>query len=194
MDSNYSDAVLSVDLDIAGNGELQLALYDTDRGNPIAESTVQVESGSIKVRSCIPVKKPQKWTAEDPRLYHLIMRFGAQVIAQRVGFRKVEILHGLILINGERVVFRGTNRHEHHPTMGRAVPYEFLRRDLLVMKAHNINAIRTSHQPNDYRLYDLADELGFWIMDEADLECHGFDTIHERGLPDSDREIGRAHV
>ena len=188
LDSNYSDAVLSVELDVAGNGELQLALYDTDRGNPIAESTIQVESSSIKVRSCIPVKKPQKWTAEDPRLYHLIMRFGAQVIAQKVGFRKVEILHGLILINGEKVVFRGTNRHEHHPTMGRAVPYEFLRRDLVVMKAHNINAIRTSHQPNDYRLYDLADELGFWIMDEADLECHGFDTIHERGLPDSDRD------
>ena len=87
------------------------------------------------------------------------------------------------MVNGQHVIFRGVNRHEHHPSGGRTVPLEFLRQDLYLMKQHNLNAIRTSHQPNDTRLYDLADELGFWVMDEADLECHGLDTIHERSLP-----------
>lgn len=173
---------------MVGGGDLQLALYDEDRASLIGESTLQILPGIRQVSSRIPVTAPHKWTAESPRLYHLIIRFGDQIIAQKVGFRKVEIKDGLIVINGTRVVFRGTNRHEHHPIMGRAVPYEFLRRDLVLMKRHNINAIRTSHQPSDPRLYDLADELGFWVMDEADLECHGFDTVHERNLPESERD------
>ena len=186
LDSNYADAVLSARVEVIGDGDLQLALYDEDRASLIGESTLQVR-GSRRVTTQIPVTAPQKWTAESPRLYHLIIRFGDQIISQKVGFRKVEIKDGLIVVNGRRIVFRGTNRHEHHPTMGRAVPYEFLRRDLVLMKRHNINAIRTSHQPSDSRLYDLADELGFWVMDEADLECHGFDTVHERSLPESER-------
>lgn len=87
------------------------------------------------------------------------------------------------MVNGNPVKFRGVNRHEHHPDSGRTIPYEFLRKDLLLMKTHNINAVRTSHQINDYRLYDLCDEVGLWVMDECDLECHGFGEVDENSLP-----------
>ena len=105
-----------------------------------------------------------------------------------MGFRRIEISNGLYLINGKRIVFRGANRHEHHPEHGRAVPYEFMKNDLLIMKRHNINAIRTCHQPSDPRLYALADELGLYIMDEADLECHGFSPIEEAKLTKEDQK------
>lgn len=126
----------------------------------------------------LPVNNPLKWTAEEPNLYTLHVSVNrSQYIPTRVGFRQVESKDGLIKVNGKRIVLRGANRHEHHPEHGRTVPLEFLKQDLLLMKQHNINAIRTSHQPNDPRLLDLADELGFWVVDEADLECHGFETI-----------------
>ncbi len=143
------------------------------------EQCVYVESEcNVRIR----VDDPRKWTAEDPYLYHLALRYGGKVIAQRIGFRSVQIQNGTLLVNGRPIVIRGVNRHEHHPLHGRSVPLDFLRKDLITMKRHNINAIRTSHQPNDPRLYDLTDELGFWIMDEADLECHGFASVAEASL------------
>lgn len=187
MDDEYLNAVLLAEVKVRGVGDVCFTLYNADKATLVCKDTFSINSGSDTVKLSLPVKAPEKWTAENPKLYHLVLSLGEQTIAQRVGFRKVEIKGGLILVNGKRVVFRGANRHEHHPTMGRAVPYDFLRHDLLLMKTHNINAIRTSHQPNDPRLYDLADELGFWVMDEADLECHGFDTIHTRALPDHER-------
>ena len=187
FDENYLNALLSVDVEIIGEGDVQLSLFAVEKSQLVCQKLITAPPGSSKINFSIQVKAPKKWTAEDPNLYHLVLRHGDQFIAQKIGFRKVEIKDGLILVNGKRVVFRGVNRHEHHPTMGRAVPMEFLREDLLLMKTHNINALRTSHQPNDVRLYDLADELGFWVMDEADLECHGFDTIHERCLPQSEQ-------
>jgi len=81
------------------------------------------------------------------------------------------------MVNGKPIKIRGVNRHEFHPTRGRAVPYEFMVKDLLLMKKYNINAIRTSHYPNDTRFYDVCDELGFWVMNEADLECQGFGDV-----------------
>ena len=77
-------------------------------------------------------------------------------------------------VNGKRIRLRGVNRHEHHPLLGRSVPLEFAKRDLLIMKKHNINALRCAHQPHDPRVLDLCDEYGLWVMAEADLECHGF--------------------
>lgn len=126
----------------------------------------------------MPMKNPKKWTAETPYLYQLTLSCGGScVVEQRVGFRVAKLIKGIFTVNGKPIKIRGVNRHEHHPDSGRTVPYEWLRRDLLTMKAYNINAIRTSHYINDTRLYDLADELGLWILDECDLECHGFGDI-----------------
>lgn len=190
LDDQYVNAVLDVDVTVEGQGDVELTLYNSDKKTVVLQETISFKSDSKKVKFSIPFEKPELWTAETPKLYHLVLKQGGQFIAQKIGFRRVEIKDGIILVNGKRVVFRGVNRHEHHPTKGRAVPYEFLRQDLLLMKTHNINAIRTSHQPNDPRLYDLADELGFWVMDEADLECRSFfllflmvkRTFHPRSL------------
>ena len=187
FDDNYDNAVLFLEIDVEGEGNLFTTLYDEDRASVVANESHLVMRGSKKISFSIPVHSPKHWTAETPCLYHLVLCFGSQVIAQRVGFRKVEIKDGLILVNGKRVVFRGANRHEHHPCKGRTVPYELLRHDLLMMKRYNLNSIRTCHQPSDPRLYDLADELGLWIMDEADLECHGYATVHMRSLSRTER-------
>ena len=137
----------------------------------------------------IHAKSPHKWSAETPYLYHMVINIDGNSVAHRIGFRRLEIKDGIFLANGKRIVFRGVNRHEHNPLCGRAVPYDFLKEDLLLMKSHNINAIRTSHQPNDPRLYDLANELGLWIIDEADLECHGFGEVEEAALLEEQKRL-----
>ncbi|KAJ8131564.1 hypothetical protein O1611_g2063 [Lasiodiplodia mahajangana] len=188
LDRDYVDAELKIRVDVTGSCELQVGLYDPDKQPTIASGSKVVNGGSVDFS--FNVKNPAKWTAESPTLYHLVVTLnGTSFISQRLGFRQVEMKDGLIKVNGRRIVLRGANRHEHHPQFGRAVPYEFMKQDLLLMKTHNINAIRTSHQPSDVRLYDLADELGFWIMDEADLECHGFEAICDAALSPTDRTL-----
>lgn len=165
LDEHYIDADLRVKAEVYGPGKIELKLFDAEH-NLIASAFEDASENDERAtyELSIPVKNPLKWTAESPNLYHLVVSYGSQFLAQRVGFRQVELKDGLIKVNGSRVVFRGVNRHEHHPLSGRTVPFEFLRRDLVMMKTHNINAIRTSHQPNDTRLYDLADEMGVSTM------------------------------
>ncbi|PKS11322.1 hypothetical protein jhhlp_003084 [Lomentospora prolificans] len=174
LDDNYKHAQLKVDIILSDTAEVALKLLDAN-GKEVAEATKKFDpKGHFKV----DVKNPHKWTAETPYLYTLILTFaGSTTVAQKVGFRSVDFIKGVFTVNGNPVKFRGVNRHEHHPEHGRAVPYEWLKRDLLIMKNHNINGIRTSHYINDTRLYDLADELGLWVIDEADLECHGFGVV-----------------
>ncbi|EUC32828.1 glycoside hydrolase family 2 protein [Bipolaris zeicola 26-R-13] len=187
LDSSYTDAELKLKITATGSGKVTAKLLDAKK-QEVASTEAQIDSNG-ETNLSIQVKNPLKWTAESPNLYHLVVSTGDQVVAQRVGFRQVEMKGGLLLVNGKRVVFRGVNRHEHHPTCGRAVPYEFMKEDLLTMKRHNINAIRTSHQLNDPRLYDLADEMGFWVIDEADLECHGFESISDAALSTEQRAM-----
>jgi beta-galactosidase/evolved beta-galactosidase subunit alpha len=120
------------------------------------------------------------WSAEDPFLYTLLVTLKdpqgcvVEVVPQRVGFRTVEIKGDRFLVNGVAVKLKGVNRHEMHTDLGRAVPVEAMIEDLVLMKQHNINAIRTSHYPDDPRFLDLCDEFGFYVIDECDLETHGF--------------------
>ncbi|KAF7451943.1 Glycoside hydrolase family 2 protein [Pyrenophora tritici-repentis] len=187
LDSSYTDAELKVKISATGSGKVSVKLLDAQKKEVVSSDASIESSGTTHVN--IQVKNPLKWTAESPNLYHLVVSTGEQVVAQRIGFRQVEMKDGLLKVNGKRVVFRGVNRHEHHPTFGRAVPYEFMKEDLLTMKRYNINAIRTSHQLNDPRLYDLADEMGFWVIDEADLECHGFESIADAALSKEQRAL-----
>ncbi|KAI0201453.1 beta-galactosidase [Astrocystis sublimbata] len=188
LDKDYVNAELKIRVDVKGSCDVQAGLYDPDKHPIIASGSKHANDGSIDFS--FNVKDPAKWTAESPTLYHLVITInGTSFISQRVGFRQVEMKDGLIKVNGQKIILKGANRHEHHPKFGRAVPYEFMKQDLLLMKAHNINAIRTSHQPSDVRLYDLADELGFWVMDEADLECHGFEAICDAALSPEDRAL-----
>lgn len=187
LDSSYTNAELKVKVSATGSGKIAVKLLDANK-NVVASADSDVNSES-NTEFNIPVENPLKWTAESPNLYHLVVSLGEQYVSHHVGFRQVEMKDGLIKVNGKRVVFRGVNRHEHHPELGRAVPYEFMKKDLLTMKRHNVNAIRTSHQLNDPRLYDLADQMGFWVIDEADLECHGFECIADAALTADQRAL-----
>ncbi|HEY5785145.1 MAG TPA: glycoside hydrolase family 2 TIM barrel-domain containing protein [Microlunatus sp.] len=114
------------------------------------------------------------WSAEAPRLYDVEIVATGETIRLRTGFRTVQISGDRFLVNGRQVIFRGMNRHEAHPVRGRVFDAEHARADMILMKQHNVNAIRTSHYPPHPEVLTLADELGFWVIDECDLETHGF--------------------
>ncbi|KAH7313558.1 glycosyl hydrolases family 2, TIM barrel domain-containing protein [Stachybotrys elegans] len=183
LDDKYHDATLRATIDVLAKEKatvkLTLSELDKNGGDVIGTTEASVDTDASNVELELPVSNPNKWTAETPYLYMVEMTLTAgsaepQTIRQRIGFRKVELINGLMTVNGVPIRIRGMNRHEHHPHFGRAVPLEFAKKDLLLMKKHNINALRCSHQPNHPGVLDLCDELGLWVMDEADLECHGF--------------------
>ncbi|MGI5413726.1 glycoside hydrolase family 2 TIM barrel-domain containing protein [Streptomyces chartreusis] len=145
----------------------------------------QVWSSAADVKP-LSVGGVQPWSAEQPRLYDATVSSASERIALRVGFRTVEIRGDQLLVNGHRVVFHGVNRHEAHSERGRVFDEEHAREDLARMKRFNVNAIRTSHYPPHPRLLDLADELGFWVILECDLETHGFDKVGWAGNPSDD--------
>ncbi|MFI0259738.1 glycoside hydrolase family 2 TIM barrel-domain containing protein [Streptomyces sp. NPDC017056] len=126
------------------------------------------------------------WTAETPHLYDAELRTPGERVPLRVGFRTVRVEDGLLKVNGRRILFRGVNRHEFDPRYGRAIGPEAMRRDLLLMKRHNVNAVRTSHYPPHPAFLDLCDELGLWVVDECDLETHGFKQQGWRDNPVDD--------
>ncbi|KFY06645.1 hypothetical protein V492_07880 [Pseudogymnoascus sp. VKM F-4246] len=184
LDEQYKDATLAVSLDLAltVDVDISLTLRDSAQGNQTVKSeTISVQAGQSKIDFSLQISAPRKWTAETPTLYGLEISLHSkalgktlQTIKHSVGFRSVELKDGLMCVNGLPILLRGVNRHDHHPLHGRAVPLSFIKKDLLLMKHHNVNALRCSHYPSHPRLYELCDEIGLWVMDEADLECHGF--------------------
>jgi beta-galactosidase len=134
----------------------------------------------------------QPWSAEVPRLYDVAVVTDAERVELRVGFRTVRIADGLLTVNGRRVLLRGVNRHEFHPDRGRAVTEQDMLDDVLLMKRHNVNAVRTSHYPPQPRFLELCDEYGLYVVDECDLETHGFVHVGWRGNPTDDPAWGDA--
>lgn len=180
LDDEYRGARLKVKTTVShSHKHVHLKLVSAE-GQVIAE-TSEGQAGATSDNSNVSeqdfdIRNPHKWTAETPYLYTLLLEVDGLFTSHKVGFRRAELIDGVFCVNGAPIKIRGVNRHEHHPESGRTVPYEFLRRDLQTMKLFSINAIRTSHYPNDQRFYDLANEFGFWVIDEADLECHGFEN------------------
>ena len=134
------------------------------------------------------------WTAETPSLYVLRVTTAAETVTLSIGFRRVEITGGLLRVNGSPIRFRGVNRHDAHPVTGRTVTRDGIRADLELMRASHVNAIRTSHYPPVPYLLDLADELGFWVVEEGDVETHGFVIAGFRGNPSDDPAWEPAYV
>jgi beta-galactosidase len=132
------------------------------------------------VRARVTRVKP--WSAETPHLYDIEVELvdpqGRVVdsVPVRTGFRRIEIRDGNFLVNGKRVMIQGVNRHDHHPERGKAVTVDDMRADVLAMKRHNVNAVRCSHYPNDPRFLDLCDEIGLYVVDEANVESHAWNT------------------
>jgi beta-galactosidase len=122
----------------------------------------------------VTVPGVEPWSAEVPRLYLGELRTEAERVTLPIGFRRVAVVDGLLTVNGRRVLFRGVNRHEFHPDSGRALDDAVMVQDVRLMKQHNINAVRTSHYPPHPRFIELCDEYGLWVIDECDLETHGF--------------------
>jgi len=180
LDTHYEDATLDVDFTYQAQSAvtLELALRDTEGRMVQPGKSLKLNPESTTKNFKMDVSNPSKWTAEHPYLYELQVSLscGGQIlqnITQQVGFRNVEISKGLLRVNGVPISIRGVNRHDHHPRFGRAVPLDFIKHDLKLMKTHNVNALRCSHYPNDPRLVQIANEIGLYVMDEADLECHG---------------------
>ena len=151
----------------------KLSLYSPE-GEPVAEG----EAAEGKPFSC-KVNDPALWSAESPSLYRLVIETDGEVIGEKVGFREIKIEDGIVKVNGRHIKMRGVNRHDSYPESGYVSSAEQLKRDLYLMKQHNINAIRTSHYPNAPIFYKLCDELGFYVIDEADLESHGCTDVYQ---------------
>jgi len=142
----------------------------------------------------IHVDNPLLWTAETPNLYTLKLCCGNEYIAHCFGFREINCDGGVFKVNGKHVKMYGVNRHDSDPDTGYAVSVAKMRSELILMKQHNINAVRTSHYPNDPRFYELCDELGLYIMCEADMECHGCSYIADfASIVDSEQYAPAIH-
>jgi beta-galactosidase len=160
---------LRVDVDVPATLTIpELGISDAPAGQPLALAAVQ------------------PWSAERPTLYEGELVTEGERVAVRIGFRTVRFDQGVLTVNGRPILLRGVNRHEWHPEHGRAVPLETMREDLLIMKRHNINAVRTSHYPPHPGFLALCDELGLWVIDECDLETHGFLFVEWRRNPSDD--------
>ena len=190
LDEEYRDATLKVRCLVkCHNGEdakdcrIAMQLYDADGGEVLpewVESEITVaDLIDVFAKMEAPVANPAKWSAETPNLYTLVLELrdaeGKVLEAQscRVGFRQVELKGGNMLVNGKAVKIMGANRHDHHERLGKTVTLESMHADLRLMKQFNFNAVRTSHYPNPPEFYDLCDEYGLYVIDEANIECHG---------------------
>ena len=190
FDKSYRSAKASINVDVrnlntAGQGGYGVVarLLDAD-GKPVAGGESQLW-GEVGTGEDVPfdlkpmkIEAPKQWTAETPNLYTLLLTLKEadgkpiESIATRVGFREIEIRNGQVLVNGVPIVFKGANRHEHDPDQGRAVPESRMIQDIKLLKQNNFNAVRTSHYPDHPRWYELCDEYGIYLVDEANLETH----------------------
>ena len=185
LDNNYTNAKANVKLTLSGeNAGMTVEAKIMDGSSVVASQTSNLKSQATDVSLDMDVTNPRKWSAEEPNLYDLVLTLkdaGGKVVDIRggkVGFREVTIAsNGSLLINGKRMVFHGVNRHDFSPVNGRAITPEEIEQDILCMKRLNINAIRTSHYPNDPVFYDLCDKYGMYVLAEADVECHANQSL-----------------
>jgi beta-galactosidase len=169
--NNYTDGTLAVNYTATGNATVDLQLIDAS-GKEIARKDAAGKETKFTVNA------PEKWSAESPYLYKLIATVKSngkvdEVIAQNVGFRKVEIKNAQMLVNGKPIYIKGVNRHEMDPDGGYVVSPERMIQDIKIMKEHNVNAVRTCHYPDNNLWYDLCDKYGLYMIAEANLESHG---------------------
>lgn len=192
---NYSEATLGLDVFLQNEGKLrqvpctvEAVLFDPS-GCKVASSVSEtVVSCGEETSACMEmaVPSPELWSSETPALYtvELVLRDSSgkvtEAMSTKVGFRDIQIRDRHVYINGNQIYFKGVNRHEIHPAYGKTVPVETTVQDILLMKRHNINTVRTSHYPQSPEAYALYDYYGIYVMDEADIECHGNHSLSEK--------------
>lgn len=172
---NYTNGVLKAEFTMLGDKPAQLDVYLKDDTGAVCAQQILTDSLCLNLN--IPNVKP--WSAESPYLYNLEVHVKApsgqtvEYISQPIGFRTFEMKDGIMCLNGKRIVFRGVNRHEFAADKGRAIGIEEMLFDIKLFKKYNINAVRTSHYPNQSQWYELCDKYGIYVIDEANLESHG---------------------
>jgi beta-galactosidase len=192
LDENYKNAILHANAKIKNYGDaiqpartLQVTLYDGS--TPVTGATAKkpipaLQPGEeITLDVSFPVKNPEKWTAETPKLYTTVLSIGGtELVSTRTGFRRIEIKGRLFLVNGVPIKLKGVNRHENWPDDGHAITEAQMIRDIVLIKQANCNHVRTCHYSDDPRWYELCDEYGIYLVAEANLECHGsWDEFNE---------------
>ena len=191
LENNYKDGLLKLDVSLTGVQKESIplsvtaSLYDGKNiiWSELKDLTLEAGRGVLNFSHAVP--DTRKWSAEKPELYPLVIslkdREGniLESISTRIGFRKIEIKDSRVLVNGVAVTIKGTNLHEHDDANGHVVDEAMILKDIRVMKSHNINAVRTSHYPQQELWYEMCDRYGLYLVDEANVESH---------------EIGRAHV
>ena len=173
-----------------GTGSIDPEIIASERAFPLV---IKIAELGVEQRFTVPsdiaafaVGPVEPWSAEVPKLYQALVSSPAETLTLRLGFRRVGIDGDIFSVNGNQVIFRGVNRHETHPVKGRMFDEQYARADMIKMKRAGINAIRTSHYPPHPRVLDLADELGFWVIEECDYETHGFVECDWQGNPSDD--------
>ena len=185
---NLKDGNVNITFDVANSGKkkyganITASLMSMDGG--VRYATASVKSSKVAMGETITgnlqlaIKNIKLWSTEQPNLYKLVVKLdndgnSAQHFTFNVGFRKVEIKDGVLMVNGRKIFVKGVNRHEHDEYTGHVITRESMIKDIMLMKANNINAVRTCHYPNDPMWYDLCDSLGIYLVDEANNESHG---------------------
>lgn len=163
LSGDFASAAVGAEVVVKGDAAVAWRFADAE-GNLLGEG-----DGEVK----LSLDSPHLWSDEDPYLYRLTLCCQGEWIVLPVGLRRIEVRDKVVYINGRKVKVKGVNRHDSHPELGHATPYEHMLNDVLLLKRHNVNTIRTSHYPNDPRFPELCDRYGIYLVDETDLECHG---------------------
>jgi beta-galactosidase len=190
----YKDGQFELSAEIAGAAaQVEVTAHVLDYGREVLQAKA-VPGADRKAVLRGVIANVKTWSAETPNLYTLLIEVtdaqGKLISAtsRRIGFRTVEVVDGEVRVNGKRVMIKGVNRHEHDPRTFRVMSMETMRKDIELMKQANVNAVRTSHYPNDPRWYDLADEYGLYVMDEANIESHGYMELGDKAKDAKTRE------
>ena len=180
-DVEKDSVVVKLDMHFAESVETKVTIEDK-YGAVVARGET-AENGVLE----LTVLNPVLWNAENPYLYQVILTMPDEVIVDRIGFRTIEIKDKVVYFNGEKIKFRGVNRHDSDPETGFVIDAWQIKKDLMLMKQHNFNAIRSSHYPNAPYFYQMCDEYGFMVIDEADIEAHGPFMLYRKEDTDQNR-------
>ncbi len=180
LKNDYTAVDVTVDLETRGDAAVEYRVFDA--------LGYELVAGRADKKISFSLSNITLWNAENPYLYTLVMACDGEYIAEKFGLREIRIENGVVLFNGQKIKFRGVNRHDSDPILGAAVGREQMLKDLTVMKLHNVNAIRTSHYPNAPEFMRMCDEYGFYVIDESDIECHG---VTNRGGPYEEMDYNR---
>jgi len=190
LDDSYTNGIFSIDIDLKSFEKkytkkqlAKITLID-EYGSEVYSEEQEIKPSTTNVSFSSIIKNVSKWSAENPNLYRFVLKLSnkneTQIVSEKIGFRKVEIKESQLMVNGQPLMVNGVNLHEHHGTKGHVPDRETMLQDIKLMKQNNINAIRMSHYPHDPFLYKLCDELGMYVVDEANIESHGMGSLPGR--------------